>query len=107
MIAHVVTITWTEGGHPDPLGLSEALRAAAASVPSIAFYRVGATLNLRPGADFGVVAIADDASGLAAYLDAPVHIDIVERDMKPYIATRQAVQLDIGDVPFAMPGAGA
>jgi hypothetical protein len=98
MIAHIVTISWKEGGHPDARRLSDSLRAAAASVSSILYYRVGEALGLRPGADFGVVAVAEDADGLAAYLDAPVHVDIVETDMKPYIASRQALQLDIGDL---------
>jgi hypothetical protein len=99
MIAHIVTITWKDGGHPDPAALAESLRAAAASIPSIVLYRTGENLGLRPnGADYGVIAVAADAAGLAAYLDAPVHIEIVERDMAPYIATRQAVQLEVGEV---------
>lgn len=96
MIAHVVTITWTEGGHPDAAGLAESLRAAAATIPAIIYYRVGEAIGVRAGADFGVIAVADDATGLIEYLDAPVHIDIVERDMKPYIETRQAVQIEVG-----------
>jgi hypothetical protein len=98
MIAHIVTIAWKDGGHPAPAALEQSLRAAAASVPSIVLYRVGSALGVRPGADFGVIAVAADAAGLTAYLDAPVHVEIVERDMKPYIATRQAVQLEVGDI---------
>jgi hypothetical protein len=98
MIAHVVTFTWKAGGHPDAEGLAAELRALVAGMPTITSYHAGPNLGLRPhGADFGVIAVATDAAGLDAYLDAPGHLDIVARAMTPYIETRQAVQLQYGD----------
>ena len=98
MIAHVVTITWKAGGHPDPEGLAAELRTLVAGMPTISSYHAGPNLGLRPnGADFGVIAVAADSAGLEAYLDSPGHLDIVARGMAPYIETRQAVQLQYGD----------
>jgi hypothetical protein len=104
MIAHLVTFTWTDGTDPaDVAALGDELSAMAAGIPSLAFYRCGANLRLRPnGADFAVLAVAADQAALEAYLDAPAHLDILARSILPYVGTRQAVQIDIGDdVPEA------
>jgi Stress responsive A/B Barrel Domain len=101
MIAHVVTITWKGGTHPDVAGLVAALEVAAGAIPGVAFYRSGPNLGLRAnGADYAVIAVAHDLAGLEAYLDSPRHLEIVAQRMAPHIETRQAVQLELGsDLP--------
>ena len=96
MIAHMVTFVWKDDA--DVEGLGEALQSMAAGIPEIVFYRAGENLRLRPGADFGVLAVVADEAALAAYLDAPAHVEIVTTRIAPNAASRQAVQLDVGDL---------
>lgn len=101
MIAHIVTFSWREGvTSADTAGLAEALKTMAAGIPEVLFYRCGENLRLRPnGADFAVLAAVADQAGLDAYLDAPAHVEAVATGIAPYLGTRQAVQLDLGDLP--------
>lgn len=99
MIAHIATFGWSEKTDPaDVADLGDRLVAMAAGIPEIVFYRAGANLRLRPnGADFGVIAVVADQTGLDSYLDAPAHIEAVATGIAPHLGTRQAVQLDLGD----------
>ncbi len=97
MIAHLVTFTWRDDVTPDDTAdLGDRLRAMAAEIPEVLFYRAGSNLHLRPkGADFAVLAVVADQAGLDAYLDAPAHVDAVATGIAPHLGTRQAVQLDV------------
>ena len=99
MIAHIALFTWEVGTDPaDVAGLADALEAMAASLPSVRHYRCGPNLHLRDGgADFAVVALVEDQAGLDAYLDSPEHVQVVGERVKPHLATRQAVQIELGD----------
>jgi hypothetical protein len=100
MIAHIAVFTWRDGVAPeDTAGLAGVLEEMAAGIPQIRYYRAGPNLRLRPnGADFAVLAVVDDQAGLDAYLDAPAHVEAVAAHITPYLGTRQAVQLEIGDL---------
>jgi hypothetical protein len=100
MILHQVVFRWVDGVTDDDVReLADALTAMAAGIPELRAYRCGPNLHLRPnGADFGVVAFVDDEAGLTAYLDSAAHLDIFERLLKPKIAERSAVQLDVGEL---------
>jgi hypothetical protein len=98
VIAHIVTFVWKDGTEAEVAGLGEALQQMADAIPALVFYRAGPNLRLRPnGADFAVLAVAADAAGIAEYLDAPAHVELVAARIAPNAAIRQAVQLDLGD----------
>jgi hypothetical protein len=101
MIAHIVTFVWKDGTDPEQVaGLGDRLRAMAASIPAVRYYRAGGNLHLRPnGGDFAVMAIVDDEAALTAYLDHPAHVEAVAQGITPHLGTRTAVQLDIGEFP--------
>jgi hypothetical protein len=103
VIAHLVTFTWRDDVTvDDTAGLAGRLRAMAAGIPEVLFYRAGPNLHLRPkGADFAVLAIVADQAGLDAYLDAPEHVETVATGITPHLGARQAVQLDLdgADLP--------
>ena len=68
----------------------------AAGIPALRSYVCGDNLHLRPGgADYGVAAIVDDAEGLAAYLDSPLHKAVYDKHLGSMIAERSAAQLDL------------
>jgi hypothetical protein len=69
----------------------------AAKIPSLRSYVCGENLRLRPGADYAVAAIVDDADALAAYLDSPAHVAVYENHLGRMIETRSAAQLPITD----------
>jgi hypothetical protein len=100
MILHQVVFRWNAGvTDAETLELADALREMAAGIPELRGYRCGPNLHLRPGgADFGVAAFVDDEAALTAYLDSPAHLEIFERLIKPKVAERAAVQLDVGDL---------
>jgi hypothetical protein len=100
VILHQVVFRFREGTTDEQVReVTDALTAMAARNPAVRLYRCGPNLHLRPGgADYGVAAVVDDEAGLVAYLDSPEHLDIFERLLKPIVAERSAVQLDVGSL---------
>jgi hypothetical protein len=103
MILHIATFEWKEDvTDTDVAELTAALTAMAAEIPEIRSYTAGTNLHLRPaGADYGVAAIVDDAAGLDAYLDHPLHKAVYEKFIGRMMAARAAAQLPISDGSFA------
>lgn len=98
MILHIASFSWKDDVTPDDVaGLTEALVAMAANIPSLRSYVCGENLRLRPGADYAVAAIVDDADGLAAYLDSPAHRAVYESHLGRMIGERSAAQLPLTD----------
>lgn len=97
MIAHAVSFTWTpETTEADVAGVTDALRAMAASLPFLVSYECGPNLRLRPStADFGVLAVVRDAGDLDRYLDGPEHAAVQRDWLSRMIATRVGMQLEI------------
>ena len=96
MILHIATFTFVERVTADDIaGLTADLTSMAAVVPSLRGYRAGESLRLRPGADYGVAALVDDAAGLERYLDSDEHKAVYERWLGWMIQSRQAVQLEV------------
>ncbi|MFC9919898.1 Dabb family protein [Agromyces binzhouensis] len=97
MIIHLAVFTWVDGvGETHVEELTTALQEMAAELPMLRAYHCGASLGLRPGADFGVVAVVDDAAALEAYLGSPGHRAVYDRLLGRMIAERQAVQIPFG-----------
>ena len=97
MILHLAMFTWRDDVTPEAVAsLTEALTEMAAGIPALRSYVCGDNLHLRPGgADYGVAAIVDDAEGLAAYLDSPLHKAVYDKHLGSMIAERSAAQLDL------------
>lgn len=96
MIVHLVTFTWVPSvGAEDVAALTRELRAMADELPMLRSYVCGENLRIRPGADYGVVAVVDDAAALEAYLDSPEHRAVYESRLGPMIESRQAAQLEV------------
>jgi len=94
---HLVTFTWRpEATNDDVVAIIEALTSLPEHIPELVSYNFGPDLGLREGnADFAVVAVLDSAEGLLAYLDHPEHVRILDEFIRPLIATRQAVQIEV------------
>jgi hypothetical protein len=101
-IMHLALFKWTAGVSADRVAeITDALRAMAVALPQIHTYRCGADLAIRDGSwDFAVVAVVASADDLDAYLGHDMHVEIVERLVRPVLADRVAVQL-------ALPGGGS
>ncbi|MDN3496240.1 Dabb family protein [Planococcus sp. APC 4015] len=96
MILHLVTFRFTDDvTESDVAALTEALTTMATRVDSLRSYVAGANLHIRPGADYAVAAIVDDAAGLEAYLDHPEHTGVYERLLGRMVAERSAAQLPL------------
>ena len=74
-----------------------ALVALPGQIPQIRAYAVGSDLGIMDGnADFAIVADFDDADALRRYQDHPAHRAVLTEQILPILASRVAVQLEIG-----------
>ena len=103
MILHIATFVWKDGVTEAQVeAATAALLEMAAQIPEIRSYAAGANLHLRPaGKDYGVAALLDDAAGLDAYLDHPLHVAVYKDHLGDIIAERAAVQLPISEGSFS------
>jgi hypothetical protein len=97
MILHIAQFTWKpEVTEEEVVALTVALTRMAEQIPAIRSYVAGSNLRLRPSpSDYAVAAIVDDAEGLAAYLDHPLHAAVYAEHLGRMIAERSAAQLPI------------
>jgi hypothetical protein len=102
MILHIATFNWREHVTADAVeALTTALKTMADGIPELRSYVCGAGLGIRPGADYGVAAIVDDAAALEAYLNSPLHTEVYQRHLGEMIAERSAVQLPLSSGSFS------
>ena len=97
MLRHVVCLTWTEDATPEAVAAVEAaLAELPARIPELRAYRFGGDAGLASGnADFAVVADFDDADGWRRYMEHPAHQAVLVDRIRPILASRVAVQLQI------------
>ncbi|TKV61084.1 Dabb family protein [Nakamurella flava] len=103
MIAHLVAFTFKPEVTDEQIsGLTAALTALGAELPSVKAYLAGPNLHLRPqGADYGVLAVVEDQAGLDAYLDSPQHKQAFTDYLGPMTQSRSAVQIPFSADVFA------
>jgi hypothetical protein len=94
-VTHVALFTWKPGTSDAQV---EELRVALAALPGqieeIRSYRLGADAGVSVGNDrFGVIAEFDDLDAYTRYASDARHRDVIDRLLKPILATRHAVQL--------------
>ncbi len=97
MIRHVVVLTWL----PDTTAEQKQhvvaqLTTLAELMPWVRAYKFGPDLGFAAGnADFAVTADFDDVAGYEAYRDFPAHLEVLSSIIKPIVAQRVAVQVEI------------
>lgn len=98
MFRHVVTFLWTDDATAaQKTAVVDELRALPAVIDTIRDYRVGADAGLAEGnAHFAVVADFDDVDGYLTYRDHPEHQRVIVERIRPILASRAAVQYEIG-----------
>ncbi|MGN6503103.1 MAG: Dabb family protein [Pseudolysinimonas sp.] len=98
MILHIASFRWKDEVTPDDVAaLTDALRSMAAGISELRSSVCGENLRLRPGADYGVAAIVEDAAALGAYLDSEAHKQVYETYLGWMIAERSAAQLPVSE----------
>ncbi|MFN8036186.1 MAG: Dabb family protein [Acidimicrobiia bacterium] len=99
MIRHVSCLTFTETSTPEER--DAAVRAVArlpAIIPEIRVYTVGADLGLAEGnAHLAVVADFDTVDDYRVYASHPEHLAVIAEHIRPILAGRAAVQLEVPD----------
>lgn len=103
MILHMATFRWNDGVTDDDIAaVTAALNALPSKIAELRSYIAAPNLHTRPGgADFGVVAVVDDAASLDDYLDHPAHQDVYDRFLGRMIAERSAAQLPLAEGSLA------
>ena len=98
MFRHVVTFVWTDDAtEPQKTAVADELRGLPAVIDTIRDYRVGPDAGLAEGnAEFAVVADFDDVDGYVVYRDHPEHQRVIVEHIRPILASRTAVQYEIG-----------
>jgi hypothetical protein len=99
MLRHVVLLSWTESATAEQRSaVVDALNTLPAQIPEIRSYRVGADAGLaaQGNAHLAVVADFDNVDGYFVYRDHPAHKDVIARLILPILASRAAVQHELG-----------
>jgi hypothetical protein len=97
-LTHVAVFTWKPGTTAAQVAtLCEGLARLPALIPDITGYRLGPDAGLGTATDqFAVVADFDDEAAYRRYATDAHHLDVIERLLKPILASRHAVQFVSG-----------
>jgi len=98
MIRHVACLTWKAGVTDAEI---EAVRAGLVElpglIPEIRAYTLGSDLGAVDGnAHFAIVADFDDVDAWRRYQDHPAHQAVLTERIRPILAARAAVQVELG-----------
>jgi hypothetical protein len=98
MFRHVALFIWSDDAtDASKAAVADGLAALPGVIDSIRDYRIGSDAGLGEGNfDFAVVADFDDADGFVAYRDHPAHQSVLAERIRPILASRAAVQFEIG-----------
>lgn len=96
MFRHVVMFTWIAGTTEEQRAeIAAELSKLPRAIPEVRSYRMGPDAGINPGNhEFVIVADFDSAEDYLVYRDHPVHRDVVERTIRPLMASRAAVQYE-------------
>lgn len=97
MLRHVVLFRWSDASTSEQRAAAiDGLRRLPSVVPSIRAYSVGPDAGLADGNwDLAVTGDFDDTDGWRAYLDHPEHVDVADTHLRPFLAARAAVQMEL------------
>lgn len=99
MFRHIVLLTLKDDTtEAQRRQLLDGLATLPASIPTIRRYSYGVDAGINDG-NSHIVAVGDfdDVEGYLVYRDHPAHRQVVERHILPVLASRAAVQYDLGD----------
>lgn len=98
MFRHVVMFEWIDGVDSAAIeAIGAALDALVVTVPEVISYRHGPDLGVSEGNfDYAIVGDYASVEDYAVYRDHPEHQRIITELIKPFVATRAAVQYDPG-----------
>lgn len=96
MIRHTVLFKWTpEATGEQRQSVADQLAKLPPVIGSVRSFVIGQDARLAEGNfDFAVTADFDDEAGFAAYRDAPAHLEVIARHIRPILAQRAAVQFE-------------
>lgn len=95
---HVVMFTWTdEASDEQKQRVAERLAALPGLIPELRAYDFGPDAGMNPGnKDFVVVADFADREAYLTYRDHPDHRAAIDECITPILASRAAVQYELG-----------
>jgi hypothetical protein len=97
VVRHVVVFTWKpEATEEDVKALADGLAALPGQIPEILAYTFGPDLGLADDhPDYGLVADFADVDAYRRYAQRPAHRRLIDDLLKPILATRHAVQIEV------------
>jgi len=97
MLRHVVLFTWSDAADDERRATTlAALRRLPEEVGGMTSFAVGPDAGLREGnAHTALVADFPDVEAWRRYADHPVHLEIIAEHVRPFLASRTAVQYEI------------
>jgi hypothetical protein len=97
VIRHTVMLRWVDDATAEQReSVHTGLRALPPVIPEIRAYIVGPDAGLVEGNyDLVVSADFDDVAGWRAYMDNPVHQQVIAERIRPILAARAAVQSEL------------
>jgi hypothetical protein len=97
VIRHTVMLRWVDGATAEQRdAVHVGLRALPPAITEIRAYVVGPDAGLVEGNyDLVVSADFDDVAGWRAYMDHPVHQQVIAERIRPILAARAAVQTEL------------
>lgn len=97
MIRHIVLLELTSSAtEDDRRAIIDALATLPDQIPAILDYRFGVDAGLAEGnVDIGVTADFHNGAAYREYATHQAHLDIIAEHIKPVLASRTAVQIEI------------
>ena len=97
MLRHVVLFTWSDAADDERRATTlAALRRLPEEVGGMTSFAVGPDVGVREGnAHTALVADFPDVEAWRRYADHPVHLQIINEHVRPWLAARSAVQYEV------------
>jgi len=97
MLRHVVLLQFTEEAtDADVQAIIDGLEGLPAIIPEIESYSVGPDLGMfEDNVSFAIVGEFADEVAYHAYAQNPVHLQVINDKIKPFVARRTAVQYEL------------
>ena len=97
MVRHVVVLKWKPDASREAVqALADGLAALPGQVPEILAYTFGHALGLAADhPDYALVADFADVDAYRRYAQHPAHRRLIDALLKPIVASRHAVQIEV------------
>jgi hypothetical protein len=97
VVRHVLVFNWKPDTTDEAVqALADGLAALPGQIPEIVSYTFGPDLGLADDhPDYGLVADFADVDAYRRYAQHPAHRRLIDELLKPIVATRHAVQIEV------------